>query len=153
MCKVEYPSVADLLAAERDAQPPVVAPPPSGRTWTCQRQTDGVKCRAQNPARRQLCAACGKRRPAYRRQAHRAALKRPYPEWVADYGEACGICGAGRKPGCRALHRDHDHASAVERGLLCFRCNSVLRAYMTLDWMRAAVVYLERAADVAEHPQ
>ena len=60
------------------------------------------------------------------------------------FGETCGICG--RAPSGRRLHRDHEHVGAGHRrGLLCFRCNSALRTYMTLDWLRAAVAYLERA--------
>lgn len=114
------------------------------RFWTCQRQTAGVKCGAKNSARRQICVTCGKRRPQIKRPAHMAVLESmTYEQAVALYGEQCGICGA--KPGTRRLHRDHEHkGSGAIRGLCCFRCNAALRNYMTLEWLRAAVAYLER---------
>jgi hypothetical protein len=78
-----------------------------------------------------------------------AALALSYEDYVAlNGGEACGICGAVRKPGGNRLHRDHDHRTGRARGILCFPCNSALRPYMTLEWLRAAVAYVERAADV-----
>lgn len=101
-------------------------------------------CASINPRVKQKCMLCGAARPARKVPAHRAALAEPYEWWVAQFGERCGICGAAR--GTRRLHRDHEHAGAGRaRGLLCFRCNAALRSYMTLEWMRAAVAYLERA--------
>ena len=110
----------------------------AARTWTCRR------CSTKHPRRRQKCA-CGAKRPAPRRAAHLAVLDRPYSEWVAEYGGRCGICGVEPKPG-RKLHRDHEHAGdGRARGLLCFRCNAALRTYMTADWLRRALAYLERS--------
>jgi hypothetical protein len=77
-----------------------------------------------------------------------AALDVPYEEYVALNGgvEACGICGREREPGGRRLQRDHDHrGEGTPRGLLCFACNRWLRNFMTIEWMRAAIAYLERA--------
>lgn len=74
-----------------------------------------------------------------------AALDLTYEQYVEiNGGEACGICGAERKPDGKRLHRDHDHRRSIARGILCFRCNAALRPYMTLTWLRAAVTYLER---------
>jgi hypothetical protein len=89
------------------------------------------------------CRACGKLRPKKRQPAHRAILTAvTYDECVAMFTERCGICG--REPTGRKLHRDHEHKGAgAIRGLLCFRCNSALRSYMTLEWLRGAVAYLE----------
>lgn len=118
------------------------------RTWVCQRVTNGEKCRAVNPRRKTYCHGCGKpSRPKRTTPAHRAVLDTlSYEEAVAiNGGERCGICDRPPKFG-RRLHRDHDHHGAGEfRGLLCFRCNSALRAYMTEAWLRAAVGYVERA--------
>jgi hypothetical protein len=116
------------------------------RMWTCQRVTGGVKCGSLNPNRNRKCLNCGKPRPAKRRPKHMAALAEPYSVFLALNGgvERCGICGA--EPGARRLHRDHDHRSGRPRGLLCFRCNAALRPYMTLDWLRDAVEYVERTA-------
>lgn len=117
----------------------------AARFWTCQRQSNGVKCGAKNPARLQLCAECGKRRPRTKRPDHMAAMEAmTYEQAVALYGEHCGICG--RPPGTRRLHRDHEHKGDGQiRGILCFRCNAALRSYMTIDWLEKALAYLRRA--------
>lgn len=60
-------------------------------------------------------------------------------------GDFCGICGGLQKPGGNRLHRDHDHKNGgMARGLLCFRCNAAVRNYMTLDWAKRLVAYLEK---------
>lgn len=122
----------------------------SARTWRCQRVRAGVKCATDNPRVKQRCAVCGGKRPVSRAAGHRAILKATtYEQCVATFGERCGICGA--LPGTRRLHRDHEHRGAgAIRGLLCFRCNTALRAYMTLDWLRGAVAYLERFEQARE---
>jgi Recombination endonuclease VII len=114
------------------------------RTWRCQRVKQGVKCATDNPRIKQRCTTCGGKRPTRVQPAHRAALdEMTYVQCVAEFGEECGICGAG--PGTRRLHRDHEHkGGGAVRGLLCFRCNAALRIYMTLEWLRSAVAYLER---------
>ena len=114
------------------------------RVWTCQRTTAGERCGHQNPARKRLCETCGKPKPTRKRPAHMAALDLPYEHYIkVNGGNHCGICRAKPKPS-RRLDRDHEHkAGGKPRGLLCFRCNAALRDYMTLDWMRAAVAYLE----------
>lgn len=116
------------------------------KSWTCVRVTDGVKCGFRNPSKKtMICAACGKRRPPSKRPAHMAALDAmDYEQMAAEFGEVCGVCGAPPPPGKR-LYRDHDHRSGMPRGLACFRCNAAMRPYMTLEWMRWAVAYLERA--------
>lgn len=113
-------------------------------SWTCQRQSNGVVCRHVNPPRKRNCEQCGKRRPPRKRPAHLAVLETTtYEECVARFGERCGICGSRPKPG-KKLHRDHEHKDGGEiRGLLCFRDNSALRSYMTIDWLRNALAYLE----------
>jgi hypothetical protein len=100
-----------------------------------------------NEPRKRKCQACGKALPKRRRPKHLKALELPYSVFVEANGgvDACGICGAG--PKTKSLHRDHEHkGDGKPRGILCFRCNAALRPYMTLEWMRAAVVYLERSA-------
>jgi hypothetical protein len=110
------------------------------RWWTC------PKCRTRNPRTTQRCS-CGRKRPAPRRPAHRAALDIPYEEYVALFGERCGICG--REPSAvRRLDRDHDHrGDGRPRGLLCAPCNRALNDRVTPEWLRAAADYLERALD------
>lgn len=114
------------------------------RQWTCQRVIKGVKCGTVNPARRKLCTVCGKARPVRKRPAHSAVLRDvPYEKWVEIFGETCGICG--RKPSAnRRLDRDHDHKTGMPRGLLCARCNRALPGHITVQWLYAAIRYLER---------
>lgn len=115
-------------------------------TWTCQRVSESVKCGHVNPGRKQLCEACGKRRPPRRRPAHTIALDIDYATYaLLNGGERCAICGAEPKPG-RRLQRDHDHRTGYPRGLLCFRCNRQLPTWATIEWMRAALAYLERTS-------
>ena len=58
----------------------------------------------------------------------------------------CEICG--NPPKKRALHRDHDHKTGRQRGLLCFTCNRfILGKYATAAKLRAAADYLDRYAD------
>src|SRR5690349_2215509 len=58
-----------------------------------------------------------------------AANKR-YPERYAFFNEKqhgkYGICGQ-EPPAGKKLFLDHDHSNWIERGLLCNRCNSLLR--------------------------
>jgi hypothetical protein len=117
------------------------------RTWTCQRQSGGVKCGAVNPKRLQICPTCGKRRPATKQVAHRKVLELPYEAYVIANGgsENCGICG--RPPPEGGRHRkDHEHkGDGLARGLLCWTCNLALRDFATVEWHRGAAAYLERA--------
>jgi hypothetical protein len=119
----------------------------AAKTWTCQRQSGGIKCRHQNPKRKQICERCGKKRPPTKQVAHRQALKLPYEAYVLANGgsEDCGICG--RPPPEGGKHRrDHEHkGDGLARGLLCWTCNLALRDFATVEWHRAASEYLERA--------
>lgn len=117
------------------------------RTWTCQRIQSGVVCAASNPARKRNCTRCGK--PRQRRETsktrHEAVLRDlSYEECIIiNGGERCGICGAG--PVSKRLQRDHEHTGdGAFRGLLCYRDNKFMPDWMTLDWLCAAVAYLER---------
>jgi hypothetical protein len=114
--------------------------------WTCQRVTNGVKCKTRNPNRCQLCMRCRKRRAVRARPAHMSALDLSYEYYVAvNGGERCGICGRGPSPG-RKLDRDHEHAGVgFPRGLLCHVCNRRLRGFVTLAWLAQAAAYLRRA--------
>lgn len=119
--------------------------------WTCQRQANRIKCGHRNLARAKKCAACGKPRPVKRKPKHMAALDLDYQGFVElNGGEFCGICKA--KPSGRRLDRDHEHRGAGRpRGLLCRKCNRQLRGWATLEWLRGAVVYLERSMSRDEH--
>lgn len=104
--------------------------------WTCR------KCRTRHPRRKQVCP-CGARRPKRRAPRHLVALELPYEEWVARFGNKCGICGTPAS-NVRRLDRDHDHVTGEPRGLLCHRCNRALPNWITTDWLLKAVRYLQR---------
>lgn len=106
-----------------------------------------MTCATENPNRKRNCAVCGKprQRGQTSRDKHMAVLRDlSYEECVEiNGGEHCGICGAG--PKTRRLNRDHEHkGDGAFRGLLCMRCNLALPDRISLDWLRAAVIYLER---------
>src|SRR4029077_12808515 len=64
-----------------------------------------------------------------------------YERMTEHYGERCWICG--NSPKTRRLHIDHDHKTGKIRGLLCFRCNRFLAAWMSVEWCRCAARYLD----------
>lgn len=73
------------------------------------------------------------------------ALDLTYEDYIRlNGGEHCGICTRGRTGG-RRLDRDHDHGTGTARGLLCSRCNRALPSWVTAEWLRAAIAYLERS--------
>jgi transposase-like protein len=125
------------------------------RTWKCQRSSGGTKCAHTNPKRKQICEACGKRRPATKKPSHAVALDLPYEAFIIlNGGEYCGICGAPRSG--RKLDRDHAWVGPIKgkpRGLLCHSCNRTLSRRMEIaaaemglaNWLRAAADYIERA--------
>ena len=62
---------------------------------------------------------------------------------MSSHGDTCEICG--NPPKKRALHRDHNHRTGKQRGLLCFTCNRfILGKYATAAKLRAAADYLDR---------
>lgn len=115
------------------------------RVWTCQRVTAGQPCRTKNPRIKRNCVKCGKPRPKTRQPAHMTALELSYEQYVElNGGDHCGICGVPR-PSTRRLDRDHCHeGEGRPRGLLCHRCNRALARWVSVEWLRAAIVYLER---------
>jgi hypothetical protein len=78
---------------------------------------------------------------AWQRRTRREAARAAH---VATHGNRCELCG--NEPKSRGLSEDHDHKTGAHRGWLCYRCNIILRPYVTLEWLRKAVAYLERAA-------
>ena len=64
-----------------------------------------------------------------------------YDRMLEEQGGVCKLCG--RPPAKRRLHVDHNHKTKRVRGLLCFRCNRWLTAWMTSTWLRRAAMYVE----------
>ena len=79
-----------------------------------------------------------------RRDAHKTGL---YDKLLAEQGGHCALCPS--TPGTRRLHIDHSHKRVHEgegsvRGVLCFRCNSQLRNWVTSEWCFKAGEYLRK---------
>lgn len=73
-------------------------------------------------------------------------LREIFDELVAEYGDACAICG-GQPTNGRRLAIDHSHVTDEIRGLLCNKCNLLVgHAKDSVDILRAAIVYLSRDA-------
>ena len=64
-----------------------------------------------------------------------------YTELLEKQGGGCAICES--RPKTRRLHVDHNHKTGEVRGLLCMRCNRNLPAWVTPEWLRSALAYLE----------
>jgi hypothetical protein len=72
-----------------------------------------------------------------------------YDRMLAEQGGVCAICGSPPDPeGVRAasrLHPDHDHATSVNRDLLCLNCNIGVGHFRDDPaLLRAAAAYIER---------
>lgn len=72
--------------------------------------------------------------------------KRLYDISVEEYdmlldwqGGVCALCD--RPPKTVRLSVDHDHKTGETRGLLCVRCNRMLREAMTAEWLKKALTY------------
>jgi len=84
--------------------------------------------------------------------ARRSALKRRYGITPEQYemmlerqGGGCAICH--RPPKHRRLDVDHDHATKVVRGLLCFTCNKYRVGRNTAATARTVLWYLNSEFD------
>lgn len=118
--------------------------------WTCRARTANVYCGRQNPPRAKKCWTCGKPRPKKRQRLHAWARDIPYERYVEVFGERCGICGRTPTELGRRLCRDHGHTKdGKPRGLLCVRDNLMLDGRFTVEWLRQAADYLERAERVS----
>jgi hypothetical protein len=70
-----------------------------------------------------------------------------YDELLKQQGGVCALCGTVQPPvKGRVLHFavDHDHATGVNRGLLCLRCNTGLHYIENAEWRLRAEAYLLR---------
>lgn len=84
-----------------------------------------------------------------RKRTNRAKLLGVSDEEYAERLQAqdghCALCPS--EPKTRRLHVDHDHKTGAVRGLLCFRCNFALKAWMTAAWLRRAADYTAGGTD------
>lgn len=69
---------------------------------------------------------------------------RPYYEAMLEaQGGVCGICGREPYPH-RRFDIDHDHKDMYVRGLLCWRCNRWLWAFVTIQILKNTIAYIKR---------
>ena len=66
-----------------------------------------------------------------------------WDEVLARQGGTCAMCPAKPSPTGRSLHSDHDHKTGLFRGILCWRCNNILRRGTTATLLRAGADYLD----------
>lgn len=72
---------------------------------------------------------------------------RPYYEAMLEaQGGVCAICGREPYP-TRRFDIDHDHAEMYIRGLLCWRCNRWLWAFVTIKILQNTIKYLKRGPE------
>lgn len=111
----------------------------------------------QCPVYRSRCRLIGSRYPALgqhakqERQFWRQCVKLygvTKLDWLVLYyaqGGVCAICEGvlGRD---RFTHIDHDHSTGRVRGLLCARCNGLMKGVDDPDWLSRALAYKSRTA-------
>lgn len=92
-----------------------------------------------------VCVDCQKRKRSASTHARRIELTyglsaADYQRLLAFQGGACAGCKGVRK---YRLNVDHDHATGLVRGLLCRRCNKLLRDVRdSIDVLAGAIDYL-----------
>jgi len=119
--------------------------------WLC-------RCGHRNDRRVQKCRGegCNRSKPKRRVPEHEKTLRDdtytnvylPFAATVHGVtDESCNICGRPR--GVGRHHRDHGHnrdelSFGKPRGILCFKCNSLLPREATEEWLHQAYLYLRR---------
>ena len=119
--------------------------------WLC-------RCGHRNDRRVQKCRGegCNRSKPKRRVPEHEKTLRDdtytnvylPFAATVHGVtDESCNICGRPR--GVGRHHRDHGHnrdelSFGKPRGILCFKCNSLLPRGATEEWLHQAYLYLRR---------
>jgi hypothetical protein len=95
--------------------------------------------------RGRTCADCRKAKRSASTHARRVEktyglTAEQYEALLAHQGGACAICAGERR---YRLNVDHDHATGAVRGLLCRRCNRLLRDVRdNAEVLEAAAYYL-----------
>lgn len=75
-------------------------------------------------------------------------------DWLKIYDFQKGLCGVCKQPLIGVTSTDHNHKSGQVLGILCFRCNSAIREYFTVELVAAILAYLQNPPATAAlgHP-
>lgn len=123
-----------------------------GRANVC-RPCSRARYKAWTAANSERHRAQTRKRAAQVPLAHRRDLHRKhrygmepgeYDRRMAAQGGRCAICGEEPR---KALVVDHDHATGVVRGLLCYTCNRGLHMLDAPGRLQAALRYLGSSGD------
>lgn len=79
----------------------------------------------------------------HRLKKHYGVTPERYDEMLSAQDGVCAICSKPCHTG-RRLAVDHDHATGVVRGLLCYRCNAMVQCE-DAEVLRHGAEYLEGA--------
>jgi len=123
---------------------------------------DKLKAKAKtvheaNPEKRKEVAARQRAKPDYKDKERNKHLKREYGITLDEYNKMHdaqnGLCAMCFQPETVKSHHtgevrylavDHDHNTGKIRGLLCFRCNTMLEHFdKDLNKINAVIAYIE----------
>lgn len=92
-----------------------------------------------------LCVSCWRRQNGSRQRARLrqyGLTEAAFTTMLEEQGRRCAICRTGID--AKNCHIDHDHATGVVRGLLCFGCNTGLGSFGDDETrLAAAIAYLK----------
>lgn len=72
-----------------------------------------------------------------------------YEKILRHQGRLCALCReanarTGKNKGLpKKLFVDHDHKTGLTRGILCYSCNRRIPEWMTVEWLKKVLAYLE----------
>lgn len=101
------------------------------------------KCHPERPYYiNNMCRLCYSRRAAIRKIMGSNYDETLYDKLLQDQGGLCKVCKEVPEE-YKPLYVDHDHNTMIIRGLICCRCNNLLRAWVTPDRLRMVANYIE----------
>jgi hypothetical protein len=84
-----------------------------------------------------------KRRYAKKHRDFLDLHRHKYDDILKSQKGTCALCHRTPSPN-RKLALDHRHTEPMKiRGLLCYRCNTALKEWMTSEWLLKAAKYVE----------
>lgn len=119
--------------------------------------TNSQRYSLRHPERRKEANARQRLKPDYKDKERNKHLKRQYGITLEQYNqmleEQNGVCAMCFEPETVKSHHtgevrylavDHDHKTGKVRGLLCFRCNTMLEHFdKDIDKIKAVLAYIK----------